>query len=70
MADDIIALLRRAASANRGDAFGAGNLELAAAQEIERLRGALEKIAKAWPCGTDEDMRRVAREALPTTDHT
>jgi hypothetical protein len=31
----------------------------------ERLRNALRKIAKRYPCATAKDMQRVAREALP-----
>lgn len=32
--------------------------------EISRLTGALEKIAKGYPCGSMEDMRRVAKDAI------
>lgn len=32
--------------------------------EIERLRSALDKIARPWPWSTRAGMRRVAREAL------
>jgi hypothetical protein len=34
-------------------------------EEIERLRGALTKIAMRWPCETAYEMRRVACDALP-----
>jgi hypothetical protein len=33
--------------------------------EVERLTTALSKVARAYPCGTIEDMRRVAKEAIP-----
>lgn len=34
------------------------------AAEIERLRGALGKVAKQWPCADAAAMSRLAREAL------
>lgn len=33
--------------------------------DLSRLQGALQKVSRGYPCETQEDMRRVAREALP-----
>lgn len=40
---------------------------LDAADEIDRLTLALDKIAKRWPCSTADDMARVAAEAIGGT---
>jgi hypothetical protein len=32
--------------------------------ELERLQGALAKVATRWPCDTVETMQRLARETL------
>lgn len=45
-----------------------GALREEAADEIERLRSALEKIGRQWPCSTTHTMSRVAREALGETE--
>lgn len=34
-------------------------------EDLDRLRGALQNIARRYPCETAEHMSRLAREALP-----
>lgn len=42
----------------------ADDVERIVRAEVDRLSGALEKVANRWPCETAEQMQRVAREAL------